>query len=81
MLRVMVKDLGHDFGEYPCDESCSDNQCSERNNVIHWIPLSNYFPLSLTQLLRDSELNLSEESWEVVNKKLAEGLGEATSTP
>lgn len=68
MLRVMVKDLGHDFGEYLCDESCSDNQCSERNNVIHWIPLSNYFPLS-------------EESWEVVNKKLAEGLGEATSTP
>ena len=74
MFGVSVEDLGHDSWEYFCDEACSDNQCSERNNVIHWIPLSNCFPRSLTQLLRDSELNLSGESWEVAIEKLAEGL-------
>ena len=44
MLGVVVKDLGHDFWEYLCDEACSDNQYSERDNVIHWIPLIEVLP-------------------------------------
>lgn len=72
MFGVSVEDLGHDSWEYFCDEACSDNQCSERDNVIHWIPLSSCFPLSLTQLLRDSELRFSGELREDVVEKMAE---------
>ena len=43
MLGVAVKDLGHDFREYLCDEACSDNQYSECDKFMHALPLGRYF--------------------------------------